>query len=207
MRGFAVRGQRRDAAFRNATELAGRTEIHALPEGLVGEGGFRRMAPGALSADDTLGFRPRRGGHIPRQPSKRSNRNLYKKEHSSALRYEDQRACVGGSVSGCGRVVLTRLTRRVTRASTVHSFGVGNTPTRPTTSYGSVVVNLRRCAESATIASVSIGIPFILSCAAVVVVLAVLLVGRKRPPRLYELGPISDQWLSKQRAHSRDSER
>ena len=74
------------------------------------------------------------------------------------------------------------------------------------TSYGSVVVNLRKCAESATIAAVSIGIPFILSCAAVVVVLAAILVGRKRPPRLSELGSISDQWLSHQRAHSRDSE-
>jgi hypothetical protein len=73
-------------------------------------------------------------------------------------------------------------------------------------SYGSVVVNLRTYAESAIIAFVFTGLPFILSCAAVVVVLAALLVGRKRPPRLYELGPISDQWLSHQRAHSRDSE-
>jgi hypothetical protein len=53
---------------------------------------------------------------------------------------------------------------------------------------------------------VSIWLPFILSGAAVAVVLAFLIVGRKRPPHLYELGRISDQWLSQHRAHSSDSE-
>jgi hypothetical protein len=54
---------------------------------------------------------------------------------------------------------------------------------------------------------VSIWLLLILSGAAVAVVLAALFIGRKRPPRLYELGAISDQWLSQERAHARDSER
>jgi hypothetical protein len=37
--------------------------------------------------------------------------------------------------------------------------------------------------------------------------LVFLVVGRKRKPSTYELGQISDQWISQHRAHSRDSER
>jgi hypothetical protein len=59
-----VRGQRRDAAFRNSTELARGTEIHALPQSLVGQGGFGRVAFGALSADYPLGLSVRRSGHM-----------------------------------------------------------------------------------------------------------------------------------------------
>ena len=91
-RGFTLRGRRRNAAFRNATELAGGTEIYALPEGLIGESGLHRMAPGALSADDRLGLALRRSGHMRRRVANRSNRKLYKIEHSSALRYRLQRA-------------------------------------------------------------------------------------------------------------------
>jgi hypothetical protein len=54
--------------------------------------------------------------------------------------------------------------------------------------------------------AVSIWLPFILSGAAVAVVLVALLVGRKRSPRLYELGPISAHWLSEHQTHTRDSE-
>ena len=36
---------------------------------------------------------------------------------------------------------------------------------------------------------------------------ALLFIGRKRKPSTYELGQISDQWISQHRAHSRDSER
>jgi len=52
------------------------------------------------------------------------------------------------------------------------------------------------------------GLPLVLAgAAAAVVVLALLFIGRKRAPRLYELGTISDQWLSEHRAHQHDSER
>ena len=48
---------------------------------------------------------------------------------------------------------------------------------------------------------------FLIGGAAVVVFLALLFLGRKRKPSTYELGQISDQWISQHRAHSRDSER
>jgi hypothetical protein len=54
---------------------------------------------------------------------------------------------------------------------------------------------------------VSIWLPFILTGAAVAVVLAALFVGRKRSPRLYELGPISAHWLSEHQTHAHESER
>ena len=43
--------------------------------------------------------------------------------------------------------------------------------------------------------------------AVIVLFLVFLLMGRKRKPSTYELGQISDQWISQHRAHSRDSER
>ena len=43
--------------------------------------------------------------------------------------------------------------------------------------------------------------------AAAIALLAFLFIGRKRKPSPYELGQISDQWISQHRAHSRDSER
>jgi hypothetical protein len=48
---------------------------------------------------------------------------------------------------------------------------------------------------------------FVIGGTAVVLVLVFLFVGRKRKPSTYELGQISDQWISQHRAHSRDSER
>jgi hypothetical protein len=48
---------------------------------------------------------------------------------------------------------------------------------------------------------------FVIGGAAIAVFLAFLFVGRKRKPSTYELGQISDQWISQHRAHSRDSER
>jgi hypothetical protein len=48
---------------------------------------------------------------------------------------------------------------------------------------------------------------FVIGGAAVLLFLAVLFLGRKRKPSTYELGQISDQWISQHRAHSRDSER
>jgi hypothetical protein len=66
------------------------------------------------------------------------------------------------------------------------------------------VAHVRRIGHDS---AVSIWLLLILSGAAVAVVLAALFIGRKRPPRLYELGAISDQWLSQERAHARDSER
>jgi hypothetical protein len=72
-----------------------------------------------------------------------------------------------------------------------------------------VVVRLRTRAESGTMGAVSIGLRFIFGGAAValVLVLVAFLLGRKRSPRLYELGPISAHWLSEHQTHSPDSER
>lgn len=55
----------------------------------------------------------------------------------------------------------------------------------------------------------SIWVQLIMGGAAVagVLALAFLWVGRKGAPSMYELGPISDQWIAQQRAHDRDSER
>ena len=66
------------------------------------------------------------------------------------------------------------------------------------------VARVRRIGHDSAVA---IWLVLTLSGAAVAVVLASLFIGRKRPPRLYELGAISDQWLSQERAHGRDSER
>ena len=61
--------------------------------------------------------------------------------------------------------------------------------------------------QNRPLSHVPIWLSFAIGGVALVLFLVFLFVGRKRKPSTYELGQISDQWISQHRAHSRDAER